>query len=86
MEGIIIVSIVFGSIWGILRGPMGGAIAEAIRNSSLPEGGNPRELEAMRHDLEELRAQLAETQERLDFAERMLANGREAKGLPPAAK
>jgi hypothetical protein len=33
--------------------------------------------------VEELRGQLAEVHERLDFAERMLAKTREAERLPP---
>ena len=42
-------------------------------------GGDPEfgpEFDALRDDLNDTRAQLAEVQERLDFAERMLAAGR----------
>jgi len=38
-------------------------------------GGDP-EVDALRDDLNDTRAQLAEVQERLDFAERVLAAGR----------
>ncbi len=36
-------------------------------------------VDALRDDLDDTRAQLAEVQERLDFAERMLAAGRASK-------
>ncbi len=42
-------------------------------------GGDPelgREVDALRDDLNDTRAQLAEVQERLDFAERLLTAGR----------
>ena len=43
------------------------------------QGANPElvaEVQALRDDLNEARAQLLETQERLDFAERLLTAGR----------
>src|SRR5215470_7549058 len=41
------------------------------------------EVEQLRSEVDELRGQLAEVHERLDFAERMLAKTREAERLPP---
>lgn len=41
------------------------------------------EVAELRGEMDELRHQLAEVQERLDFAERMLAKTREAERLPP---
>jgi predicted nucleic acid-binding Zn-ribbon protein len=38
-------------------------------------------LEAVEHRVEELQQELAETQERLDFAERLLSKGREERGI-----
>ena len=51
-----------------------------LRKKELEMGGSdPRlgpEVDALRDDLNDTRAQLAEVQERLDFAERVLAAGR----------
>ena len=38
-------------------------------------------LEAVEHRVDELQHELAETQERLDFAERLLSKGREERGI-----
>lgn len=39
-------------------------------------------LDTLAHELEQVRGQLSETQERLDFAERLLSQGRPASHLP----
>jgi hypothetical protein len=59
----------------VLRGPFGTAIAERIRGSA---GAAPSELVA---EVDQLRGRLAEVEERLDFAERLLAQAREADQL-----
>lgn len=63
----------------ILRGPLGRALAERIA------GGRGRaedvEVRELRDDVEELRRQLGEVQERLDFAERLLTRQQEAERL-----
>jgi len=46
-------------------------------------GGAGVEVADLRDAVDDLRHQLAEVQERLDFAERMLAKSREADRLPP---
>jgi len=46
-------------------------------------GGAGVEVADLRDAVDDLRHQLAEVQERLDFAERMLARTREAERLPP---
>jgi outer membrane protein TolC len=46
-------------------------------------GGTSGDVEQLRSEVDELRGQLAEVQERLDFAERMLAKTRELERLPP---
>jgi len=55
------------------------------KDDELPEGvGDTRErLDSLEGELGTLRRELNETQERLDFAERMLAQGREAKRVGP---
>jgi predicted nuclease with TOPRIM domain len=52
------------------------------------EGGadHSERLAHLEHDVDQLRSQLAETQERVDFAERMLARVRDAQRLPPPAQ
>ena len=70
----------------LVKSDIGRAIADAIRhNSGANEGAAARqeieqmrgEIEQLRTDLDDMHTQLLETQERLDFAERLLANGRE---------
>ena len=48
------------------------------------EGGGelPGRVDALEQDVDILRHELTETQERLDFAERMLARGDQARPLP----
>jgi len=46
---------------------------------------DPR-VEAMADEVIALRRQLEETQERVDFAERLLAQARERSGLPPGGR
>ncbi|MGE5801196.1 MAG: hypothetical protein ACM358_02980 [Gemmatimonadota bacterium] len=65
-------SILFLSLAAIfvLRGPLGRAIGERIAGGHT---GDVREVQDLKGDVEELRQQLSEVQERLDFAERLLA-------------
>ena len=68
--------------WGAVRifSPIAQAIGRRI------SGGQPDEMQHELADLQrqvgELRAELTDTQERLDFAERMLATRREPDRLP----
>ena len=76
-------SILFMSIAAIfvLRGPLGRAIGERIAGQRDPV--NDREVQELRGEVEELRHSLTEVQERLDFAERILARQDErAPALP----
>jgi len=69
----------------IMRGPLGQAIADRIRGASAE--ANPRlreELDHLRLEVDELRGQLGEAQERIDFAERLLARRDENVPLPRA--
>ena len=65
----------------IMRGPFGRAMAERLsgRARSSSEDQDVRELKG---EAEELRNQLYEVQERLDFAERLLARQDERAALP----
>ena len=63
------VAIVFGGLQKMARL----RIEEArVRAGSLGEGGD-EELRALRDELEQLRGEVGEMQERLDFTERLLA-------------
>jgi hypothetical protein len=63
-----------------ILGPVVGAVAERIRRGN--EAGDP----ALAAEVDHLRGRLAEVEERLDFAERLLARAREADQLPGGAQ
>lgn len=63
---------------GFLFGPIGSAIARRIGGSAQQRGPDPAEFDEMRARLTQLESQelrLAELEERVDFAERLLAGG-----------
>jgi F0F1-type ATP synthase membrane subunit b/b' len=66
--------------WGLVKiftGPVARALADRIRGRAGADG-DP----AVLAEVDQLRARLAEVEERLDFAERLLAQAREADQLP----
>lgn len=75
-----IAAIVMGGIQKIARLHLEEA---KLRAGALPDGAGA-ELDQMRLDVEQVRHELAEVQERLDFTERLLAQRREADRLPGA--
>jgi hypothetical protein len=88
---IIAVALVTGTTV-VLRGPMGKALAEWIRGWSKTDeqwlavqaakhGAVPPAAESVLAEVDELRRRLSEVEERLDFAERLLAKGREGERL-----
>ena len=64
----------------VLRGPLGRAVADRIAARHDAGAG---ELQDLKGEVEELRRQLYEVQERLDFAERLLARQDERAGALP---
>jgi hypothetical protein len=70
----------------IFLGPVGRAIGDVVRH--LLGGGRkepqalPGEVDELRERLETVQHQLSELAERQDFAERMLAQARQDRGLP----
>jgi hypothetical protein len=74
-DAVAIVAIAFGLVK--ILGPVVGAVAERIRR-----GGQEAADGALGAEVDYLRGRLAEVEERLDFAERLLAQAREADQLP----
>jgi hypothetical protein len=76
-----------GSLFLLAISPVGRAIADRIRGRA---GGVPDDLArqiqeaqmALLDEIEALRQEVSEVQERLDFTERLLVRGREAPPLP----
>jgi len=81
----IVVFLVLGLVGGVYS-PIGRAIARRI-SGEVPQvpGGNTAEIDALNGDVAELRRELDEVQNRLDFAERLLAQVKE-RGLLNAPK
>ena len=73
---------------GLLFGPIGSAIARRLAGRSEPDDAHA-EIDEIRARLtdeaDDLRNRLAEVEERLDFAERLLAHGRQADQLSAGA-
>jgi hypothetical protein len=82
--GMVITGIV---LWGFFKSDLAAALAERIRGrkkSSEPvEGVEPERVAELEQRVVEMQGQIAEMAERLDFAERLLAQKRE-RSLPGA--
>jgi hypothetical protein len=76
MEGILAIIFLFGggTVAAVSFSPVGRALADRIRGHKSPAGPDPEVLT----ELDQLRQELTEVQERLDFAERLLSQRREA--------
>lgn len=83
MEDILAIILIFGggTAIAIAFSPIGKAIADRIRGRAFEAETDP----ALLVELDEMRAQLAELQERVDFSERLLAKDREPRVLGPGA-
>jgi hypothetical protein len=66
----------------LLRGPFGRALADRIAGRARP-GTEDQDVQQLRGEVDDLRHQLGEVQERLDFAERLLARQDERAGVLP---
>ena len=92
MEGILAITFIFGggSLFLLAISPIGRAIATRIQGGSarLPDDA-ARQIEtsnqAVLEELEQVRHELADMQERLDFTERVIAQRREAPRLAGGA-
>jgi hypothetical protein len=67
--------------WMIAISPLGKAVADRIRHGPTPRGGAQGGQEEVLSALEDLRREVAELAERVDFTERLLAKHREAERL-----
>ena len=79
MEGVLAITFIFGggAIFLISLTPVGKAFAERIRHG--PQPLPPLEPDpALYDELDRMRLELNEIHERLDFAERLLTDGRSA--------
>jgi hypothetical protein len=85
MEDILAIILIFGggTAIGLAFSPVGRALAERIRGGgSEGAGTDPAVIE----ELERMRQEMSELQERVDFTERLLAQKREAGQLGPVAE
>ena len=83
MEGVLAVVLLFGggTLFLLSVSPVGRALAERIRGRPAAAGaGAAEELQA---ELQEVRRELAELVERMDFMARLLATARDAERLAP---
>jgi hypothetical protein len=83
---VVIILVVAVALRGILRSPVGEAIAERIRTRAQRRGSvggaggdDPQRVAELEAQVSHLQGQVSELAERIDFAERMLAERRERK-------
>lgn len=82
MEGVLAVLFIFGggSLIGLSFTPLGRAIADRIRHGASPRASEPDP--AVYEELDHVRQELAELNERVDFAERLLGERSPVNRLP----
>ena len=80
MEDILALVLIFGggTLIAISFSPVGRAIADRIRGRSVEPGPDA----AVYEELERIRGEMSELQERVDFTERLLAKSRDQAQLP----
>ena len=71
-----IIGILIGGFVVFSKSEIGRAFAHRLRGGASAPSEVEEEVRALRSEVEALRADLSETQERLDFTERMLAAGK----------
>ena len=88
MEDILAAILIFGggTVAVLAFSPLGRALANRIQGGARPDDEQLRRVaesnEATLEELEQVRRDLTELQERMDFAERLLARQRETGKLP----
>lgn len=94
MEDIVAIIMIFGGMTAVGLGfsPIGRAVAERIRGKAGLAGAEELRAEmgeqqdAVVEEVRQVRREVAELAERLDFAERLLAQRREVSRLGPGAE
>jgi ubiquinone biosynthesis protein UbiJ len=81
-EGTALAFFVLGGGFWVVR-PLAAAIAKRIAGEHRLAAPDPQEREAVAEELQQLRQEMTELQERMDFAERLLAKQRGADRLAP---
>ncbi|MDH5643895.1 MAG: hypothetical protein OEY63_06810 [Gemmatimonadota bacterium] len=91
MEDILAITLIFGggTLFLLSISPIGKAIGDRIRGRGLDSGSEGiRELQdgydALLEEVDTLRGEVADLQERVDFTERLMSQ-RDRKELPPAS-
>lgn len=91
MEGVLAIIFIFGGGTAFLLAisPVGRAFADRIRGGGIVGDDTVRQLEASHQavldELDGVRREMTELQERMDFTERVIAQNRHG-GLPPGAE
>src|SRR3989442_9542849 len=85
MEDILAIVLIFGGGIAIALAfsPIGRAVGERIRGGSPRQHVDAAQLEEVVAELQEVRRELSELSERMDFTERLLSMHREAERLAP---
>jgi hypothetical protein len=82
MIGVFIPLVAVGGFfaWMISISPLGKALAERLRHGPIPRGGPGEDQAELIDSVEQLRREVAELAERVDFTERMLPRETDRKG------
>ncbi len=82
-EGILAIVFIFGggTLFLLAVSPVGKAVADRIRHGTQPLGGGGTDPEGL-SELEHLRNDVSELQERMEFTERLLAQKKDGAALP----
>jgi hypothetical protein len=84
MVAVVVVLLVGGAVVRGIIGPIGDAIERIRRSSGTPAPDDVgRQLNEVLDEVRQLRSELTELTERMDFAERLLAKSRESQRIAP---
>ena len=73
-------------LFGVAVGPIGRALADRLRHGKLPRPGEAESAEELKEEMERMRLQVDDLQERLDFTERVLAQAKDEGLLGPGGQ
>ena len=84
MEDILALVLIFGGgiVVALVFSPIGKAVADRIRGRT-SDGAAEGSVESLREEVDQVRRELAELQERMDFTERLLAKQRTPQQVGP---